>query len=322
MELRQLRYFVKIADMGSMSRASLVLHISQPSLSQQIAQLEDEMGKALLIRLPSGVRMTVEGEAFYRQALQILRQIDEVRAVVTAAHEQLTGRVTIAMAHTQTAQYALPLLLRARETYPNIALEVFDNTSSDILHGVASGRRDFGMLINEDDAALLDSEPILEEEIFLISHPAQAPQSASVLRSDLAALAIAVPSPTQVSRAQIEAVGGVFAEGSIPFEIPRAWIVANSAALVLQAVLRGVAHALQPWGVVREELAQGCMCATPISPRYVRRVFLSSARGANASEATRAIRRLLLAVIAEQIDKGFTQARFLRLPDGAVNGPT
>lgn len=303
--------------MGSMSRASLALHISQPSLSQQISQLEQEMGKALLIRLPSGVRTTEEGKAFYRQALQILRQVDEVRAVVMAAHEQLTGRVTIAMAHTQTAQYALPLILRARETYPKIDLEVFDNTSSDILHGVASGQRDLGMLVNEDDAALLDSDPILEEEILLISHPSQVPRSAPIPRSELASLILAIPSPRQISRAQIEAVGGVPAECDLQFEIPKTWVIANSASLVLQAVMRGVAHAFQPWGVVREELTQGRICATSISPRFVRTVYLSSARGANASEATRAIRRLLLAVIAEQIDKGFTQARFLNRPDEA-----
>lgn len=309
MELRQLRYFVKIADMGGMSRASLALHISQPSLSLQMSQLEEEMGKALLIRLPSGVRMTAEGKAFYRAALQILRQVDEVRAVVLAAHQHLTGRVTVAMAHTQTAQYALPLILRAREAYPKIDLQVFDNTSSDILHGVASGRRDLGVLINEDDAALLDSDPVLEEEIFLISHPSQVPPSTPVLRSELALLTLAVPSPEQVSRAQIEAVGGMPADGGLHFEIPKNWIVANSASLVQQAVLSGVAHTFQPWGVVREELALGRMYATPISPRYVRTVYVSSARGANASEATRAIRQLLLAVMAEQIEKGLTRAR-------------
>ncbi|MEJ8814315.1 LysR family transcriptional regulator [Variovorax ureilyticus] len=314
MELRQLRYFVKIADMGSMSRAALALHISQPSLSQQISQLEDEMGKPLLIRLPTGVRMTVEGEVFYRQALQILRQVDEVRAAVTAANEHLTGRVTIAMAHTQTAQYALPLILEARKTYPQIDLEVFDNTSSDLLHGVASGRRDLGLLINEDDAALLDSEPVLEEEILLISHPSQVPASSPVLRSELATLTLAVPAPEQVSRAQIEAIGGVPAEGGLKLEIPKNWIVANSAAIVRQAVLRGVAHAFQPWGAVRDELTQGLICATPILPRFVRTVYLSSARGANASEATRAIRQLLMAVVQEQIDKGFSRARYLSRP--------
>lgn len=324
MELRQLRYFVMIADMGSMSRAGLALHISQPSLSQQISQLEDEMGKPLLIRLPTGVQMTEEGKVFYRQALQILRQVDEVRAAVTTAHEHLTGRVTIAMAHTQTAQYALPLILRAREAYPKIDLEVFDNTSSDLLHGVASSRRDLGMLINEDDAAFLDSEPVLEEEILLISHPSQAPPSTPVLRSELTTLTLAVPAPEQVSRAQIEAIGGAPAEGGLKFEIPKNWIVANSAAIVRQAVLRGVAHAFQPWGAVRDELTRGLISATSISPRFLRTVYLSSARGANASEATRAIRRLLLAVIQEQIDKGFSRARYLgppRTPPGTAHHP-
>ena len=81
MEIRQLRYFLKIAELGSFSRASQTLHVAQPALSHQIAQLDGELGHGLLHRRHNGVQMTEQGQAFYSQAQQILKEIDDaVRA--------------------------------------------------------------------------------------------------------------------------------------------------------------------------------------------------------------------------------------------------
>jgi LysR family transcriptional regulator, nitrogen assimilation regulatory protein len=314
LELRQLRYFVKIADMGSMSRAALSLHVSQPSLSQQISQLEDEIGKPLLIRLPSGVRMTVEGAAFYREALQILRHVDGVKGVVAAAQSELTGHVKVSMVHTQSVQYALMLILKVRERYPRVDLEIFDGTSSDVLQAVASSQRDFGLLINGDDAELLDSQAIVEEDLFLMSHPDHAPLHGPISRSDVAVLPLVLPAADQVSREHNDWLASDAHGVKRRLAHPPQWIIANSVAIFRQAVLAGVAHAIQPSGVLREEIARGWVKATSITPPLVRKVYLSSARGTNLSQAARAIRDLLLVVIQEQISKGYVQARSLISP--------
>jgi LysR family nitrogen assimilation transcriptional regulator len=311
MELRQLRYFVKIADMGSISRASRALHISQPSLSQQIAQLEDEVGKALLNRAPSGVSMTVEGETFYRHALQILRQTDELKGIVKNAHAQLTGRLSLTLVHTQAMQYGLPLLLKLREQYPGIDVELFDNTSSDALQGLASGRRELGMLVNGQDAALLDSEPVFEEELLLVSHPDQAPAGKCIALSDLARLPLILPRRSQLG----EELGGLDSTvGGGGYEAARRsskMMLANSVAVFRQAVLAGAAHALQPWGAVREDLQRGAMKATAIEPAITRTVFISTARGAITSQAVRAVRQVLLSVVREEHEHGHVKGRLL-----------
>jgi LysR family transcriptional regulator, nitrogen assimilation regulatory protein len=308
MELRQLRYFVKIADMGSMSRASKALHISQPSLSHQMAQLEDELGKPLFTRIPSGVLMTAEGEAFYRQALQILRQIDDIRGVVDSA--QLGGHVSIALVQTQAVQYALPLMVKVHELYPRIELEVFDDASSDALQGIASGRRDFGMLVNEEDAVLLETRPVVEEQLFLMSHPAHAPQGDVITLAEVVRLPLALPGPGQIPRALHDALDGGL--GALAKE---RWIVANSIAIFRQAVLAGVAHAIQPWGVMRDEVATGRVRATPIGPGLVRKVHLSACRGTTMSQSAQAVRQVLLTVIAQEIACGHVRGRLLASDD-------
>jgi LysR family nitrogen assimilation transcriptional regulator len=80
MELRQLRYFVSIVDHGSLSRAALVLHVAQPALTQQLRQLEEELGAQLLHRSAHGVTSTDAGKVFYEHAQAILKQVADARA--------------------------------------------------------------------------------------------------------------------------------------------------------------------------------------------------------------------------------------------------
>ena len=311
MELRQLRYFVSIADMGSMSRASRALYISQPSLSQQVAQLEDEVGARLLTRLPSGVAMTVEGEAFYRQARQILRQVEDLPGIANQARSQLTGAISVTFVYTQAVQYGLPLLVKLRERHPGIHLELFDNTSSDALQGVASGRRDLGVLVNSHDAALLDSEPVFEEELFLVSHPDQAPAAESISLSEVSKLPLILPSRSEVGYEtsvydEIPGLDSDAAESADP-----ARLLANSVGVFRQAVLTGTAHAFQPWGAVRDDIQMGTMRATPIEPKRARMVYVSTARGAALSQVATAVRQVLLEVIREEWRQGHVRGRLL-----------
>jgi LysR family nitrogen assimilation transcriptional regulator len=88
MELRQLRYFVAIVDHGSLSRAALVLHVAQPALTQQLRQLEDELGAQLLHRSAQGVTSTDAGRLFYQHALAILKQVADARSAVAQSTER------------------------------------------------------------------------------------------------------------------------------------------------------------------------------------------------------------------------------------------
>src|SRR5580698_5477040 len=95
MRYRQLRYFCKIVECGSFSRAAATIHVAQPALSQQIAELEIEMGVELLQRSARGVRATRAGEVLYREGLAILRQVEQIPSLIRSADAEIEGSVSL-----------------------------------------------------------------------------------------------------------------------------------------------------------------------------------------------------------------------------------
>src|SRR6201999_2096496 len=91
MQFRQLRYFVKVVEAGSFSRAAETVHVAQPALSQQVAQLEEELGLALLQRTARGVHPTAAGEVFYREASAILLQMEQLPNVIRGGGGEIEG---------------------------------------------------------------------------------------------------------------------------------------------------------------------------------------------------------------------------------------
>src|SRR5437868_6581312 len=95
MDFKQLRYFTHIADFGNMTRASESLHIAQPALTQQIANLESELGTRVFDRSTQGVKLTPAGDVLYRHAKSLLKQLDDARTAVRDETEHPTGSVAI-----------------------------------------------------------------------------------------------------------------------------------------------------------------------------------------------------------------------------------
>src|SRR4051812_1767075 len=110
MELRQLRYFVAIVDHGSLSRAARVLHIAQPALTQQLQQLEQELGARLLHRSAQGMLSTDAGRVFYEHAQAILKQVSDAKSAVTQSTTRPSGTVALGLPQSISGALALPLL--------------------------------------------------------------------------------------------------------------------------------------------------------------------------------------------------------------------
>ena len=95
MQFRHLRYFVSVVEAGSFSRAAVAIHVAQPALSQQIAELEERLGQTLLKRSSRGVRPTPAGDALYRKASAILRQLERLPELVTGGTHAIRGGQTL-----------------------------------------------------------------------------------------------------------------------------------------------------------------------------------------------------------------------------------
>ena len=157
MEMQQLRYIVAVARTGNFSRAAEQCHVSQPSLSQQIQKLEDELGDRLFDRMKREAKLTPPGEAFLRRAVRILEEVDAARREATDAKELLSGTVTIGVLPT-IAPYLLPDVMAAfTKKFPGVEIIVQEDTTARLLKLLLAYEIDF----------ILASQPIHDERLEL-----------------------------------------------------------------------------------------------------------------------------------------------------------
>lgn len=206
MDMRQLRYFVQIVESGSLAKASRQLFIAQPALSQQMARLEDEVGKPLLVRSSKGVTPTENGSALYDHAKFMLRQLDQAVAVARQDTAALSGRVTLGLAPTTNSQLGLPLIRHLRQKLPGVMVNVVEGLSGHLEHMTRVGQLDLAILFGQKAAAELSVEPLLEEDLFVILPAASTlvpPGRTSLTLAEAAALPLILPSPGHGLRRRI-----------------------------------------------------------------------------------------------------------------------
>lgn len=197
MDTRRLEAFVKVVDLGSVSRAAKLLNIAQPALSQQIASLELDFKRKLLDRSARGVRPTEAGHILYRYAKSIQRQIDEARRTILDNQSELTGNVTIGLAPLSSATLlATPLLKQVRERFPSIVLHIYDSFGIVLSELMLKGSMDMAVLYGDRPVTGLDYKPLMREHFFLVaphSMCSEQPQSESVSAAEVAQFDLILP---------------------------------------------------------------------------------------------------------------------------------
>lgn len=168
MDLRQLRYFVQIVESGSLAKASRQLYIAQPALSQQIAKLEAEVGKPLLVRTARGVTPTENGTALHHHARFMLRQLDQALSIARQEPGTVHGMVSVGLAATTVCAVGVPLVQRIHERYPGVVLNVVEGMSGHLTQMMQLGQLDLSILFSRDAIADLPSEPLVAEDLVLI----------------------------------------------------------------------------------------------------------------------------------------------------------
>jgi LysR family hydrogen peroxide-inducible transcriptional activator len=166
MELHQLRYFCAVAEAGSFSRAAEQSHVSQPSLSQQIMKLEDELGARLFDRLGRSVRLTETGQTFLPRARAVLRELEAARGDVVEQKDSIGGSVTIGVIPT-VAPYFLPQrLTRFSRKYPQVQLTVIEEITPALLELLRASKVDLAILALPIRGHEFESFPLLTEPLF------------------------------------------------------------------------------------------------------------------------------------------------------------
>lgn len=244
MELRQLRYFVRVVELGSMSRAALDLNLVQSALSQQISRLEGELSARLLQRTRKGVTPTEAGMAFFREAQLALRHAEQ--AGRAARQARLSGTVSVGLAPTTVAVLGLPLMHAMRERYPDVRLHMVESLSGHLTQMLNARQLDLAVLFETDAARRWSVTPLLEETLYLIRSRRGLPSNAAatVSMAELGALPLILPTGPHGLRSTLDAA---FARAGLR---PVLAAEIDSLALLMDAVDAGLGATLQPWAAV------------------------------------------------------------------------
>ena len=301
MELRQLRYFVAIADSGSFTKAAGRVYVAQSALSHQLAQLEDELGAALFERSRRGVELTEAGQRFFPHAVAILRQADEALASARSSGDEPEGKVVFGIPHSASSALALPLLREVRQRLPKVTLELTEELTGNLTRQLRTGQIALAVLFDDGHLGGFAVSRVLSEQLCLIE-PASAPPAARAGRSLSLRQALAQPlilpaSPPGV-RPIIEAAAT--AAGLPP---PRVEADISSISILRTTLLAGLGRTLLPVMPLQADLEAGLLRASPVN-RLERVLAVCSSAHIPRSPACQAVAGLAVSLMQQLSAQG------------------
>jgi LysR family nitrogen assimilation transcriptional regulator len=192
MQYRQLHYFVSVVEAGSFSRAASAIHVAQPALSQQIAQLEEQLGVSLLLRSSRGVRPTAAGDVFYREASSILRRLQQLPGIARSGARTTKGIVRLGMSSTFLTSAPMAFMEQCKGSLPDVILKMAISDSPTIKRRVTEQELDLGLVLEDEFALTFARTPLFRQQLFLIRHRA-ASRGKPVQLAELASLPLVLP---------------------------------------------------------------------------------------------------------------------------------
>ena len=295
MNLRRLKYFVKIVDIGSLTQAADVLHIAQPALSQQLATLEGEVRQQLLLRTKRGVTPTEAGKVLYRHAQLILRQCEQARVDMNAAERGLSGAASVGLAPgTAAASLALPLLRTVRARHPGVLLYLNETYGTTLSELIMNGRMDLAVLYGGKTAVHgLSFLPLLKEQLFIVGPDSvPAPPDQVPLRM-LGDIDLYLARPYNVVRRMVDEA---FAAAGMT---PRVVAEIESASTLTAVIADGLGATILPASMAREVVAscKAWLCRI-VDPVIEAPLALCQSDHLPLSEPAQAIKEILLELVA------------------------
>ena len=209
MDLKQIEYFVRVAELGSFTRAAVALDMAQPALSRQVRLLEVELRQNLLVRNGRGATPTEAGKLLLEHGRGILHQVERAREELGRVRGGLAGRVAIGLPSSLARVLTVPLTRAFRQQMPDASLSIREGLSVDLQQSLVTGRLDIAVLYNAQSTLETDISPLMEEELLLVQ--ARPPGlledllPASIALKDIAPLPLIIPSRPNAIRMHVEA---------------------------------------------------------------------------------------------------------------------
>ncbi len=256
MDLKQLEYFVRVAELGSFTRAAQQLQIAQPALSRQVRLLEVELRQNLLLRNGRGALPTEAGKMLLEHGRGILHQVERAKEELGRARGGLSGRVAVGMPTSVAKALAVAITREFRARMPQATISISEGLSVAMQEALLNGRLDIALLYNAMPTPELELMPLLEEALFLVqlaskksaaksvSTAAKKPKLAKFPLAELAALPLVIPTRPNAIRNLVETeLGKIALKPTIALEI-------DGVAAILELVADGAGSAVLPQSAV------------------------------------------------------------------------
>lgn len=208
MDLKQLEYFVRVAELGSFTRAALALDIAQPALSRQVRLLEVELRQTLLARNGRGAVPTEAGQLLLAHGRGILHQVERAREELGRVRGSLAGRVAVGLPSSLARVLTVALVHTFRAELPDATISINEGFSAAMLESLSAGRLDIAVVYNAQPSAEIEIAPLFEEDLLLVQkRPAglmEEPGPGAIPLCEVARLPLVIPSRPNAIRMQVE----------------------------------------------------------------------------------------------------------------------
>ena len=265
MELRVLRYFLAVAREGNITAAANFLHLTQPTLSRQIKDLENELGQRLLIRKSHHVVLTPEGMLLRKRAEEIIAMVDKTEAEFISLENTISGDIYIGSGETRAIKTVAEIIKEMRDAYPGIHCHLYSGNAQDVTERLDKGLLDFGILIQPADISKYNYINLPDRDIWGVLMPKDCPLASKkyIEREDLLGVPLLCSRQALSSRMDKNEFTGWFGEDFDKLDIVTTFNLIYNAAIMVEA---GAGYA-----VTIDKLAdtsdKSSLCFRPLKPR-------------------------------------------------------
>jgi LysR family nitrogen assimilation transcriptional regulator len=307
MDSRQLRYFIAVYEQRNLSRAADQASVAQSALSHHISNLEAEFATPLFERKPRGMEPTAAGERLYEHARIILRAMAAAEREIREGSRSVAGEISIGMANSGVKAIGVPLMRAVLGEYPDLKLSLTESLSGATLMHLMASEVDLALVYNPPSEKDLVAEPVLEEQMFCVGTPTLIGKSRAAIKfEELTSLPLMTLVHGLSSRALLDD----------PVLLKRleanAILHLNSITGMTGALLAGLGCAVATKLFAQEHLESGKLVAREvIEPKLTRTLYLCHLRNRPMTYAMEEMRRLILALVADQVGQGAWEAALL-----------
>jgi LysR family transcriptional regulator, nitrogen assimilation regulatory protein len=264
MDLKQIEYFLRVAELGSFTKAAQALNVAQPALSRQVRLLEVELRQNLLIRNGRGATPTEAGKLLLEHGRGILHQVERAREELGRVRGSLAGRVAIGLPPSLARVLTVPLTRVFKQHLPQASVSISEGLSVTMQEWLTNGRLDIAVLYNAQPAPDIEITPLQDEELLLVQLrppglPEDPPPAAIGLR-EVASLPLVIPSRPNAIRMQVEsAMANIGCRPTVALEI-------DGVSAILDLVADGAGAALLSRNAVASSVRPSVFQTRAVNP--------------------------------------------------------